>query len=124
VNPCNGELVHLTGDVVVQENRVASQDALDQGFFLHHELNGIIKETGVGLTTGATYTGRDNFHESFNSPSGPALQATFTSREKGLARSSEAGLSFTNNFFLHFVALPDGSFKFTRVVDPPFECKG
>ena len=87
-------------------------------------MNGSVHETGVGLTTGAPYELTDRFHENFNSPSGPALKVTFTSREHGVARSSEPGLTFTSDFTLHFVSLPDGSFKFTRNVDTGAVCQG
>ena len=117
VNPCNGEEVHLVGEIVVQENHTGQLDAQGNLLDLHREVNGWVHETGVGLTTGATYELTDRFHESFNSPSGPALKVTFTARERAVGRSSEPGLAFSAGFSFHFVSLPDGSFKVTRNVD-------
>ncbi len=122
ISPCNGETIHLTGTLSAQSNDVASQDALDQGLYLHHELQVVVSETGTGLTTGASYRSHDVNHESFNSPSGPAANFNFRYNEQFYFISKTPGLSFSGQFFFHFVALPSGEFKITRDIGA-LECR-
>jgi len=99
-SPCNGEDIHMTGTLSAEDTFVG-----EVGGFLHHELQVVVSETGTGLTTGATYSSHDVNHESFNSPTGPALNFTFTYGETYYFISPTPGLSFKGQFAFHFVAL-------------------
>ena len=118
VSPCNGETIHLTGTLRAEDTFVGTTD-----YFLHHELQVVVSETGTGLSTGATYTSHDVNHESFNSPSGPAPNFTFTYRENYFFNSTTPGLSFSGRFFVHFLALPSGEFVVTRD-SGSLQCRG
>ncbi len=109
VSPCNGETIHLTGTLRAEDTFVGTTD-----YFLHHELQVVVSETGTGLTTGASYTSHDVNHESFNSPSLLAANFTFTYRENYFFNSKTPELSFNGRFFVHFLALPSGEFVVTR----------
>jgi hypothetical protein len=119
LNPCNGEQVALAGTIVGQDNVVGIPEGL-----LHHEINEVVSETGVGLTTGAPYTLSATFHESFNSPNGPALNVTFSTRESVRVTSTTPGLNYTVLTTIYFVGLPSGEFKFTKFVDHEYVCQG
>ena len=118
VSPCNGETIHLTGTLRAEDTFVGTPD-----YFLHHELQVVVSETGTGLTTGASYTSHDVNHESFNSPSLPAPNFTFTYRENYFFNSTTPGLSFSGRFFVHFLALPSGEFVVTRD-SGSLQCRG
>jgi hypothetical protein len=109
VSPCNGETIHLTGTLRAEDTFVGTPE-----YFLHHELQVVVSETGTGLITGATYTSHDVNHESFNSPTLEAPDLTFTYNETFYFISTTPGLSFRGQFAFHFVALPSGDFKVTR----------
>ncbi len=117
VSPCNGEGIHVTGTLRAEDNFVGTSD-----YFLHHELQVVVSETGTGLTTGASYRSHDVNHESFNSPTLEAPNLTFTFHETFYFISTTPGLSFRGQFFEHFVALPSGDFKITRDVGS-LECR-
>jgi hypothetical protein len=118
VNPCNGETVHLTGTLSGEDTFVGTSD-----YFLHHEVNAVISETGTGLTTGASYTSHSIYNERFNSPTLSAVDFTFGYRDAVHVNSSTPGLSFTLLNTLHFVQIPSGEFKLTQVIDSA-ECRG
>jgi hypothetical protein len=111
-SPCNGELIHYTGTLATDMIFVASPDTL----FQHAVLHMVIKETGVGLTTGTVYTAKDNFYEGFTLPYGHEQYQSFSFHEKFRITADAPGLSFGGHFQVHFVGVPDGDGKFTRVV--------
>lgn len=110
VSPCNGEPIHFTGTLSAEDTFVG--DSPD--YYLHHELQVLVSETGTGLTTGASYIVHDVNHEGFNSPTAPAPNFTFTYRENYFFNSTTPGLSFSGRFFVHYLALPSGEFFVTR----------
>jgi hypothetical protein len=124
VNPCNGETVQLAGTLVGQINNVDTREHLDAGNALHYEIHAVISETGIGLTTGATYSFHANYHEVFNSPTVEALNFTFSLQDRGHVNSTTPRLSFGGHFFVHVVQLPSGEFKVTRQDSGPDECRG
>jgi hypothetical protein len=97
---------------------------LRNGQELHHEINELVSETGVGLTTGAPYTLSATFHEKFNSPTAIALNATFSIRQAIRVTSTTAGLNYTVLTTIYFVGLPTGGYKFTKLVDNDYVCQG
>ena len=111
-SPCNGELIHYTGTARTQMNFVASPDTL----FQHVVLHVVVKETGIGLTTGAIYTAKDNIYEGFTLPYGHLQFQSFRFHEKFRITTPTPGLSFGAHFQVHFVGVPDGDGKFTRIV--------
>ena len=117
ISPCNGETIHLTGTLFAEDNFVGTSD-----YFLHHELQVVVSETGTGLTTGASYRSHDVNHESFNSPTPEALDLTFTFHETFYFISTTPGLSFRGQFFFHLVVLPHSGFKITRDIGS-LECR-
>lgn len=121
INPCNGETIHFTGSGVGQGNFVDVA-----GNNLHREFHAVVTETGTGETTGATYTLRANYHEAFNSPTGPAPNFTFGIQDRGHVDSSIPELSFTWLYTIHFLVTASGEFKITRDIEgddsPIYEC--
>jgi hypothetical protein len=117
-NPCNGETVHITGTGVLQTNVVDVG-----GDVLHYEFHLVEDITGTGLTTGASYRSHNVIEEGFNSPTGPALNVTYTYREESYVKSTTPGVSFRASALFHFVALPSGEFKITRDLES-LECGG
>ena len=65
------------------------------GNFIHQEIHAVINETGIGETTGATYTLHANYHEVFDSPNVPAPDFTFGVKGRGHVISTTPELSFT-----------------------------
>jgi hypothetical protein len=117
-NPCNGETVHLT-TVGVQQTNVVDGG----GDVLHYELQLVEDITGTGLTTGASYRSHNVIEEGFNTPTGSALNATYTFREESYVMlSTTPGVSFRAGALFHFVALPSGEFKITRDLES-LECR-
>ncbi len=114
VNPCNGELIQLSGTAVGQYTRVASREALDNGLSLHTEIHYRISQTGTGLTTGASYSHRATYHEVDNSPTPTAVNAAFGFRDAFRVTSPTPGLSFTVRNTFHLVRVPSGDFKVTK----------
>jgi hypothetical protein len=111
-SPCNGELIHYTGMARTQMTFVASPDTL----FQHAVLHIVVKETGIGLTTGAIYTAKDNIYEGFTLPYGHLQFQSFRFHEKFRITTPTPGLSFGAHFQVHFVGVPDGDGKFTKTV--------
>lgn len=111
-SPCNGEDIHYTGTAAIHMTFVASPDTL----FQHAVLQIVVKETGIGLTTGATYTAHDNIYEGFTLPYGHQQYQSFSFHEKFRVISDTPGLSFGAHLQVHFVGVPDGDGKFTRIV--------
>jgi hypothetical protein len=97
VRPDRGEFARSA-----EENFVGPDEEFLHEHFLHHELQVVVLETGTGLTTGARYRSHDVNHESFNSPTVPALNFTFTYNETYYFISPTPGLSFRGQFFFHY----------------------
>lgn len=112
LNPCNGETVHFTG-TITQQTTVVSVD----GGALHIELTERLSATGIGLTSGVAYRVTAGDGMTFNSPSGDALNATLTGRDRFHFQAETPGLSFTGASFIHVLALPNGELKITRQTD-------
>ncbi len=113
-SPCNGETILFTGTSTYQITTVNTRAGLDNGYWVHSELFDHARATGIGQTTGATYTLDDRFHEVFQSPSAPAPQVTFSAHANTRVVADVVGLSFDGRFQFHFVGLPTGDFKVTR----------
>jgi hypothetical protein len=122
LNPCNGELVQLAGTVVGHSQLVGPQDILDPDRRLHEEIHEVVSETGVGLTTGATYTLRATFTEGWNTPDPLALNATYHERQKIRVMSTTPGLTYTALATIHIVTPPSGESKITRFDEDHFVC--
>jgi hypothetical protein len=112
-NPCNGEVIVFSGEAITQITDVGG---------LHSELTGSASGTGTGPESNATYEYNLVFHESFNTPSETAPQATFFGNANARVRSSIRDLTFTAHFVFHGVALPSGEFRITRNLDR-VQCK-
>ena len=111
-SPCNGEMIHYTGTGRTWITSVASPDTLFQHVVVHMT----VRETGIGLTTGSVYTAKDNIYEGFTLPYGHLQYQSFRFHEKFRIISDTPGLSFGAHFQVHFVGVPDGDGKFTRIV--------
>jgi hypothetical protein len=117
-SPCNGELIHYTGTLVTDMHFVFSPDMLDPvPDTLHSVLHMMVRETGIGLTTGTVYTAKDNFYEGFTLPDGHDQYQSFSFHEKFRITADAPGLSFGGHLQVHFVGVPDGDGKFTKVVE-------
>ena len=116
-NPCNGELIILTGEEIDQLTLVGPREALDAGFWQHMEFQQQVRATGTGSETGATYTLKDMLHENFNSPNEPAPHLTFSSHGTSHVTSDLPGLSFDIHSVFHIVIPSGKDFKVTREVE-------
>jgi len=121
-SPCNGELIAFSGEAIYQFTLVGTREALDAGFSVHEEFQSRLRATGTGQESGASYTINEIFHESFQSPSPPAPQFTFSVGGMFHVTSDLPGLSFDGHFGFHGLALPSGEFKVTRELER-VECK-
>ena len=115
-NPCNGELIILSGEEIDQLTLVGPREALDAGGFLHMEFQQQVRATGTGLESGATYTLKDMLHENFEVPNETAPHLTFSSHGTSHVTSDSPGLSFDIQFVFHFVIPSGKDFKVTREV--------
>jgi hypothetical protein len=90
-NPCNGELVSLSGEVHIMSHY--TEDA-SGGFHVGFHING--HSTGPGLTTGATYqfTWAQNIAASSQTP--PPSEFTFTQQQNVIGQGN------VPNFLIHF----------------------
>jgi hypothetical protein len=120
-SPCNGETIHLTGTLKDEATAVAPPP-VSFDHFLHGEHNGVVSESGTGLTTGLAYDFHVTFQDLFNSPSVTAANFEFTSHATGRMTTATPGLSFTIRFQIHGIGLPSGEFKVTKEVDSA-ECR-
>jgi hypothetical protein len=116
VSPCNGEDIHVTGTLSAKETFLGTGDGV------HRELQVVTFETGLGLTTGATYRSHDVNHETFSAPTPESRFRTYTFHETYYFITQTPGLSFRGQFFTHFVETPNGDGKFTRDVGS-LECR-
>jgi hypothetical protein len=115
-SPCNGEIIFFSGEGISQLTVVDTRENLDAGFSVHREYLARVTATGTGPTSGASYTINDIFRETFQSPSPPAPQVTFSAGGTFRVTSDEPGLSFVGHFGFHGLVTPDGEFKVTRDV--------
>src|SRR5439155_610216 len=68
--PCAGENVHWTGTLTLTRHGVTNRGAeLQEGQFQHTIFQGRVSQTGVGETSGATYSFNSIFHLSGQSES-------------------------------------------------------
>jgi hypothetical protein len=117
-NPCNGEPLHLPGELVDELTvvRPAGED------FLHFELEELFTASGVGSVTGAQYNVRDQFHDNGNSPNLEQIPATGSQRETLHVTAEPPGVGFFIHVLVHGVRLPSGEAKLTQdVLD--MECR-
>jgi len=117
-NPCNGEPLHLPGELVDELTvvRPAGED------FLHFELEELFTASGVGSVTGARYSVRDQFHDDGNSPNLEQIPATGSQRETMHVTAEPPGVGFFIHVLVHGVRLPSGEQKLTQdVLD--IECR-
>lgn len=116
VSPCNGEDIHVTGTLSAREMLLGTGDGV------HLVLQVVTSETGIGLTTGATYRSHDTNHETWSAPTPESDFRTATFHEMFYFITQEPGLSFSGQFFAHFVETPDGEGKVIRDVGS-LECR-
>ena len=68
--PCAGEDVHWTGTLTLTQHSVTNRGVeLQEGQFQHTIFQGHVSQTGVGETSGATYSFNSRFHISGQSES-------------------------------------------------------
>lgn len=92
---------------------VDTREHLDNGNFLHSEMQSNFSATGTGSVTGASYTIHDVSHESFDSPSVPAPQFNASFHETFHVTSSNPDLGFSSQL-VHVLNSPATGFKVTR----------
>lgn len=116
-NPCDPSLtIAFAGQQELQQTVVDTREHLDDGFFVHEELQVHTEATGTDQE-GHTYTIDDRYQESFESPSPPAPQVTFSVHASTRVTSDTPGLAFTVRVGFHFVGLPTGDFKVTKDIE-------
>jgi hypothetical protein len=117
-NPCNGELIDLTGRETGQVTVVDTRENLDNGNSVHFEHLTRVVATGIGQETGAVYSVNEVFHETFESPSPPAPQVTFSFRDRFRVTSSVPGTAFSVHALFHLVVTPSaGEAKVTQDIE-------
>jgi hypothetical protein len=109
VNPCNGEPIHLTGEIQVEVNLV-HPDAEDPGV-IHGESQSTFVATGVGDVTGTVYLFRKVLHTDFESPSASASQVIISERDRTHGISLGSAGDYLLHFTFVFVGLPSGEGK-------------
>ena len=122
-NPCNGELIAFSGTDTYRGTFVGTSEALESGHSVHSTFQSHVQATGIGLESGATYTIDDIFRTTFNSPSPPASQLTFSEHGRLRITSDEPGLSFVGYFVFQGVLPPNGEFRVV-VASERVECEG
>jgi hypothetical protein len=119
-NPCNGELVTVTGEELHVFNG-ASPDP-ESGLFTNFE--DFFKASGTGLgESGTQYVVSGADHFIFESPSPTAPQVSLTAKGSFLVVSQGGGPNFIEHFTLHITITPDGTIKVTTEFDRA-ECRG
>src|SRR5687768_7406379 len=116
-SPCNNELITFEGTDTYQMTWVATREVLDLGAYVLAELQSHVRASGVGPASGATYTIDDVYHESFNSPSGPAAQVSVSAHGQFRIVSDDPALSFTGHVRFHAIALPSGESRLLMEVE-------
>ena len=121
---CNDELIAFTGTDTYHLTAVGTPEALESGHSVHSTFQSHVRATGTGSESGATYRIDDIYQTSFNSPSPPAPQVSFTEHGRFRIVSDVAGLSFVGHFVFHGVALPSGEGFEVLVEVERVECRG
>jgi hypothetical protein len=122
-SPCNGEVIAFSGEEIDQMTFVGTREALDAGQDVHEEFQANVSATGTGPVSGATYAIHDVAHETFDSPSPPAPQFTFSFHETLHVTSGVPGLNFVFRQLIHLVKQPSAdAFKVTQDVETA-ECR-
>jgi hypothetical protein len=97
---------------------VDTRENLDNGNSVHFERLSRVVATGIGQQTGAVYSVNEVFHETFESPSPPAPQVTFSFRDRFRVTSSVPGTAFSVHALFHLVATPSaGEAKVTQDIE-------
>lgn len=118
-NPCNGELVTLTGEELHVFNGVGP--GVETGNFTNFTDFFKLSATGVG-ESGTQYVINFAEHFTFESPSPEAPQVSLTFKGANVLVSKGAGANFIAHFTFHITATPNG-----LVVETTFdkaECRG
>ena len=121
---CNDELIAFTGTDTYHLTAVGTPEALESGHSVHSTFQSHVRAAGTGSESGATYRIDDIYQTSFNSPSPPAPQVSFTEHGRFRIVSDVAGLSFVGHFVFHGVALPSGEGFEVLVEVERVECRG
>lgn len=108
VSACTGELVNVTG-VISGSLNVVSEPGNDN----HFSENLILRATGIGETTGATYIIREHHHGSFNTPTGTAPNGTITDHDVAVTITNGSLANEFLHFDLHFVFTGQGELLVT-----------
>ena len=116
-NPCNGEDIALVG---VARNTTVTVS--EPGNTDHTVVDGIIKGTGTGLTSGVTYRFVANFHFSFQTPNLPSPNATTFTHDQLNVVSLGSEENFFFSFDVHVVFNSHG--VKTTVENFTGECRG
>jgi hypothetical protein len=119
-NPCNGELVQITGESVHIFNGVG-EDA-ESGDFTNFQDSVTDSGTGVG-ETGTEYLFRSTHRFIFESPNPPAPQVAITSSSWTVFVSKGPSPNFVARAVFHVTVLPDGTPQVTVDFDRA-ECRG
>jgi hypothetical protein len=123
-NPCNGEVIVVSGTEVDQATYVDKPENLENGFSVHNHLQLQIDATGTGPLSGATYSIHDIVMQNFESPSPPAPQFTALFHETAKVTSSDPALGFSFKALVH-VLLNPGTAEFTVTKDVQYAtCQG
>jgi hypothetical protein len=108
-NPCNGETIHLTGEIQVEVN-LLHPDAEDPEV-IHAESQMTFVASGVGAVTGTVYLFRKVLHTDFETPNVSASQFIFSERDRTHGISPGSAGDFLLHFTFVFVGLPNGEGK-------------
>jgi hypothetical protein len=115
-NPCNGEVIVMSGTEVLQATFVDKPENLENGFSVHNQFQSQVDATGTGPLSGATYSMHDVTIQNFESPSPPAPQFTASFHETAQVTSSDPTLDFVFKALVH-VLLNPGTAEFTVTKD-------
>ncbi len=115
-NPCNGEVIVVSGTEVLQATYVDKPENLENGFSVHNHFRSQVDATGTGPLSGATYSIHDVIMQNFESPSPPAPQFTSSFHETAEVTSSDPALDFAFTALVH-VLLNPGTAEFTVTKD-------
>jgi len=120
LNPCNGEVVIITGEAVHRFNGVGP----DPGAALFTHFEDFFKISGAGVgDSGNRYVLNSTEHVIFSTPSLPPTQFTVTGPSAFVLVSKGAAPNFTGHAVFHITVLPDGSMKVTTDFVSE-ECRG
>ena len=118
-NPCNGELVTVTGEELHVFNGVGP--GVETGNFTNFTDFFKLSATGVG-ENGTQYVFHSAEHFTFESPSPEAPQVSFTFKLADVLVSKGAGTNFIAHVTFHLTLTPNG-FEVVTTFDRA-ECRG